>query len=454
MEAVADTLEYAQRSRRATLGRTDRPWLRIGLETLFGLAVIAATGWAVWYQDGDASLIVYTTWCVVLVEAARHGPLPGLILAMLVCAGETLVLLTQTVDESALTYGGLLLPSMAGVALTIATGEFAQVWRQRNARALAQVRDLTALLQVERAHLASAADSIGVIERRIAEQPITAGMLHETAQRLESLDTPEILQATVELLVRCLPADSATVYLLENGRLVAAAHQPVDEPAADPAMVAEHELVRRVLSSGNVWTIHDVLPDHPPEMSMLMAAPLRGSDGAIIGVVTVEQMPFLSFTLSTIGVFEDVSRWASRRLAQAVGWQQQSAEVGAVLPFPQTTRRLWQEIERGRRFQRPLSLLVLRIDRLQPLIAEQIRRSLRQTDGLGQHARPGCLVCVLPETSAFEADVVGQRLLRTIQAGGHPAQVAYGLATLDDRNASTIGLLDEADGRLSPATGG
>jgi hypothetical protein len=464
MEAVAETLEYAPRQRGATVERTDRPWLRIGLETLVGLALIALTGWAVWYQDGDLWPIVYTTWCVVLVEAARHGPLPGVILAMLVCAGEGLVLVVQPVDESAFAYGGLLLPSLAGVALTVAVGEFAQAQRQRNAQALAHVRELTATLHAERAHLAGTADTIASIEKDIAEQPITVATLHPAAQRLESLDTGEIVQALVEMLVRCLPADAATVYLLEQGRLVAAAHLPMEEAAPDPAIVVDDAVVRRVLSTGNASNIHESFSasEQAVEQSgarhILMAAPLLGPDQAILGIVTVEKMAFLSFNPASIAAFEVVSRWASRRLSQAAGWLTSNVTVDSstAVSVPATLRRIWQEIDRARRYQQPLSLVVLHVDSSggsPGRVADQIRGSLRDVDELGQHQRPGCFVCVLPETSAAQAHSVGRRLSRLIGGGRRPEPVTYGVATLSGRNGSATSLLDEADAAASPDEG-
>jgi hypothetical protein len=449
MEAVAETLEYTRRQRGATVERTGRPWLRIGLETLVGLALIALTAWAVWYQDGDLSLIVYTTWCVVLVEAARHGPLPGVILAMLVCAGEALVLVTQTVDESTFANARLLLlPSLAGVALTVVVGEFAQVQRQRNARALAHARDLAATLHAERAHLASTADTIANIEKNIAEQPITVATLDSAAQRLESLDTGEIVQALVEMLVRCLPADAATAYLLDHGRLIAAAHLPLEEAAPDPATLADNVLVQHVLSTGKASNIHDVLADLPDAKHVLMAAPLIGSGEAVIGVVTVEKMAFSSFNPTSIATFELVCQWASRRLSQAAGWL--ASDVAATL------RRIWQEIDRARRYQHPLSLVVLHVDRSagsKEHVAAQIRSSLRDVDALGQHQRPGCFVCVLPETSAAQAHSVGKRLARMVRGAGQAKLVSYSVATLSERNGSAASLLDEAVAAISPDDG-
>jgi hypothetical protein len=448
MEAVADTLEYAPRKQGATVGRTDRPWLRIGLETLVGLALIAATGWAVWYQDGDLSLIAYTTWCVVLVEAARHGPLPGVVLALMVCAGEGLVLGTQTVDESAFAYGGLLVPSLAGVALTIAAGELAQAQRRRSARALARVRDLTEMLHAERARLARTSDIVADIEKQIAEQPITVGTLHESAQRLESLDVSEIAQALVEMLVRCLPADSATVYWLDQGCLRAAAHLPMEEAAPDPVSVIDNALVQRVLSTGNASNIHDAPAD---DAKLLMAAPLHGADGAIIGIATVEKMPFVSFNSSSIAIFEVVSQWAARRLSQATVWREPPDE-SPYLSVPATLRRICQEIDRARRYRHPLSLVVLHVEcsvGSKGHVAEQIRKSLRDVDEVGRLQHPGSFVGVLPETSAAQAHAVGRRLVRTIHTGGQPELVAYGVATLNERNGLAASLLEEADAAAS-----
>jgi hypothetical protein len=431
-----------------------RLWLRVSLETLIGLAMVVVADWAISGQNQNLSFVTYVIWCVALVEAARHGPWVGLILATLVCLGEGLVLHAQMLYEPAPRNAGVTLAFVAAMGLTVAVGQVAEAQRRRQARQVVRLRDLTTVLKAESASLASTAESVTDLERRIAQQTITVGTLNEPALGLESVVPTEIPRALLEMLAQCLPASAASVYAFEHGQLIAQAHVPASGSAPDAQLVINHPLVQHVMSTGAAWNIRDALAARSfaavEAPLLLMAAPLKGPDDAIFGIVTVEHMPFLCFDASAERVLDMVAQWASRSLSHATVWHNVAAAAVsddvAVLTFPQTMRHLWYEIGRARRFDRPLAVVVLHVrehPEYQGRIAEQIRRSLRDIDTVGRHYLAGRFVCVLPQTSAAEAHLIGKQLVRGIRRNAVGA--SYGLATLDVRTDSTASLLAEAD---------
>jgi hypothetical protein len=336
--------------------------------------------------------------------------------------------------------------------LTLAVAQAARAQRRRRADTLIQVRDLGAVLQAVSARLRQVSELVADLEQRIAEQPVTLATLHGVAERLESEDSTEILQALVDMLALCLPADAVSVYTLERDLLVLRAHAPPLDAASDSGFVAGHPILRAILSSGRTWNIRDALVEDARGTSahprLLIAAPLEGPHGLRLGVVTVDDMAFSRFDASAVEVVELIASWASRGLRRAAlsgpGETASTPDQDIVLlSFAATMQRTWREIQRAIRYNHPLSVIVLCA---RPGTEVRLRRVLRATDIVGRHELPERVVCVLPETSSTQAHSVSERLAGAL---GEVAPAAYGVASLSDRTRSTAALLAAADAALS-----
>ena len=128
-----------------------------------------------------------------------------------------------------------------------------------------------------------------------------------------------------------------------------------------------------------------------------------------------------------------------------------------------------REFQRARRYQLPLSVMMVDIDEFKRVndtyghamgdqilqgVAECCRKELREVDVIGRYGGDE-FVAILPETVLSAACQVGERLRKSIaektlntKAGRITVTVSLGIAVLDDQHLSPESLLDRADQAL------
>ena len=134
--------------------------------------------------------------------------------------------------------------------------------------------------------------------------------------------------------------------------------------------------------------------------------------------------------------------------------------------------RAQQEFERSRRYQRPLSVLMLDVDhfkrindsyghetgdRVLRVLADACRAGLRQQDVIGRYGGEE-FVAALPETSAVVAQDTAERLRRAVEdlavnspQGPVKVTISIGVATLNAGTSSISALINAADRALYEA---
>jgi GGDEF domain-containing protein len=459
----------------------DRKWSALATVVAACLGVVAASliNLGRWYLGGDASLQPYFNWCGILFVATWGGLRGGLLVAALSIAAQSVMLATLP-GAGPLIYERIVPESIVSILIAVIAGEAWERRRKRETVFGAWSEQISEVVRDLETRNARAAEVIGELGRRVADQTLTVATLDKVARRLEVFDENEVLHALLDVLHLCLPAEAASVYLLRDGQLAPRVHIPPAQPAPSADQVMADPLVKQVLSTGKPRHVRDGPAEHgvdralPP--TVLMAAPLLSPTGAIAGLVTIERMPFLSLSASTARLFQIVVGWGARGLQNAALFEHTSARHGEDdaelgLSFPQTMRRVWHEIVRVQRYNHPLSMLVVRIDdsaRVPPeqalavrrLIARTLTSALRPTDVLGQHRLEDRFICLLPETSSGAAKAVAARIVQATRAladqpavGGRHIAITCGSASLSYDTSSAAGLLaaaDEAVNVLSP----
>ena len=135
-------------------------------------------------------------------------------------------------------------------------------------------------------------------------------------------------------------------------------------------------------------------------------------------------------------------------------------------------QRAESEFERSRRYQRPLSVLMMDVDhfkevndshghevgdRVLRVLADECRRTLRQQDVLGRYGGEE-FMAFLPETAATVAIEVAERLRKSVESLRVPVErnsiritLSIGIATLDEKDRDISALIISADQALYEA---
>ncbi|HXM38376.1 MAG TPA: GGDEF domain-containing protein [Gemmatimonadales bacterium] len=192
-------------------------------------------------------------------------------------------------------------------------------------------------------------------------------------------------------------------------------------------------------------------------MALRMAVELEQQPGISVGISLLNQMSF--------AVVAGVAMLAYRRLRRS---QEELARLATqdqltnVLNARAFADRLTQELERNRRYPRPLALLYLDLDNFKVindshghqtgdavlrLVADAMRSSVRQADVVGRLGGDEFAV-LMPETDAQLADAAAKRLaagLRNVFKGTPSVTASIGVVSCTATDANTDDLLRRAD---------
>ncbi|HEX9610549.1 MAG TPA: GGDEF domain-containing protein [Gemmatimonadales bacterium] len=195
-----------------------------------------------------------------------------------------------------------------------------------------------------------------------------------------------------------------------------------------------------------------------------------GAMGLRLATELEQQSPetSLSFSLFNQLSFAVVAGVAIFAFAHVRGTQLQLRELATrdalthVLNAKSFGERLAQELERNRRYARPLAVLYLDLDNFKAvndthghqtgdavlrLVADAIRRAVRQPDIVGRMGGDEFAV-LMPETDPAEADAVAQRLAQNIATAfrGSPTVTAsIGVVACTDTKVDSDDVLRSAD---------
>jgi diguanylate cyclase (GGDEF)-like protein len=284
-----------------------------------------------------------------------------------------------------------------------------------------------------------------------------------------SLDLREVLEALVERGLRLGDADAVTVFVrnretseLTNYRVTAAARDELKHlPAPRP-----DGLTNSVARSGEAAFIGDAR-NHPlyadgayPDLRSIASLPLR-FEGEVVGVMNVgyirlhqfddEEIRLLSTLADAAAVTVNNATMHARILRLAV-----TDELTGLANRRRFLEVLRSEMHRARRYGRPLTLLMVDLDRLKQIndenghaagdamlrgVAHCMRSSVRDTD---MPARLGGdeFAVLLPETGGDAAVTIAER----IRAGVENFKVVMDSATV--RSTVSIGLVSRSPGDL------
>ncbi|HMA35738.1 MAG TPA: diguanylate cyclase [Chloroflexia bacterium] len=343
------------------------------------------------------------------------------------------------------------------------------------------IRDITARKQDEQEH----ERLVGALRKALARTQA----LYQTARSLiiiESLD--ELLQAVVNGAAAALPADAVTVVTFDL-----AAQQVTHVVNGGPGSTLVYDVLFPELEEGlSGWVLRERQATRSPggapdprespvvqrrraamNCGAIMVAPLIYRD-ALLGTITASNRPDeRDFTAEDLELLLALAHQAASAIANAQLFSQvQNLAMTDSLTGLYNRRGFLtlglREVERARRAEQGLAVLVLDIDHFKQIndtyghavgdqvlcaIGDRCRASIREIDVLGRIGGEE-LAIVLPAASRLTAFTAAERLRRAIaetplasSAGPIAATISIGVATAPAA-PDLARLLDEADHAL------
>jgi polysaccharide biosynthesis protein PelD len=400
------------------------------VEALLGVAIVSAAGLMVPGHWGLLTLYPHPLWIVVLGIAIRYGAPSGYVAGGLAAISQSLSLWLRPEARFQPIPAHALIQPFLFVVVGMVIGQAVRAQRQRLTETEAKFRHATETLRtLAEEHSTTHAVKVE-LEKQIISQPDTVTTLYEVAKKLETLQAEALYPALLGLIQRFMAAEACAYYGVEGTkvqRIDSLPQQPADRPVA---LRAPQGLLAQAISERRVVSVRDRLLALGPEAlghePVLIAGPLVGGDGAVVGAIAVERLPFMRLTPTTIRLFSLILDWGSTALQNATLYAESragtmtDAETG-IYTGAHMLRLVRQESRRSDRYRLPLAIVTLQFDRYEAIppaaraalsraVVAIARRDLRAVDILGHHSTPGMFVLVLPMTDARAAQVAVARI--------------------------------------------
>lgn len=448
-------------------------------ETLIGLAVLVAVNMAFLNNSiAFQNIHPHPYWIVILLIASRYGTLQGVIAGGL--AAVTFIALGSTsghIDFShdAFPHGAFKYPFLFLLVGGV-LGEIRSNYKKKYQRLEKKHNELREdLHDLETLHGAMT-ESKEELEKRIAFQSSTTLNLIERFNSMQTLELDELYVKCLKLLEEHLNVTSSSIYLIQNNRLELFARRSKTEDSTLPDSVElTYGMMGEVVTGKKVVTINR---SNGVEMSqfdrsdLIMSAPIKRKDDAILGVINIESIPFFDFTTNTVRIFEMLSHWISSLVDKAIQFKKLkdrniADEITGAYNYFYFEKRLTYEVARAKRFNTALSLVLLQVQKFNEMDEGERRNVLlvlnglfknilRQTDIISKYRDDDIFAIILPCQTSAAAEKIMKRLMGEItdfqvkpfEGRDEVLSLKYGLSSLQIKEGSHETLVQTAEERL------
>jgi len=301
------------------------PWVVQWLETIAITFLVLAGGY---YFNGKDPFLVTARfpwlWFAPILAALRYGMGPGL------ASVSIIALLMFLADRTGvLPYPFPLDHMLGGLLLTMICGQFGSVWRKRLKRAdMLSEHALERAQQISRAYFMVRV-SHDRLEQNLISKPLTLRQamvdMRLFLMRHGGEIDGEVAGELLSLLSHYCSLDSASIYLVEDGRL---SSTPVASIGKGAPYEPEDLLLRAAMESDG--TAYQSVEKMSVEQhsSYLVASPMRSSSGDLLAVLLVSEMPFLALQRETLQILGVLLSYCVEHAAATV----KAAEILEVFP--------------------------------------------------------------------------------------------------------------------------
>jgi len=322
--------------------------------------------------------------------------------------------------------------------------------------------------------------------RKLNERLIELYILYQLTRQLSlSLNINELFERTMSLIQEMLHLDEYSIMLLnqDSGQLEIRASKGLSDEVvaktrikpgeglsgkvaalAEPVLVADLSLVNE----------HIYHPRSGYKKGSYLGVPLVAKDGRVLGVINFHNPEPASFDQQDLKLFEAVAEQISISLDNALTYQLTKEltnrdELTKLYNRRYFFERMEKEVERAKRYNRRLSLLMVDIDHFKNYndtyghlhgdellcqLACTIEKSLRKVDIISRYGGEEFLV-LLPETDKRSANRVGEKLRKAVEKhdfhhkipslGPGRATITIGISSFPADSTNSYDLLDLAD---------
>jgi len=322
--------------------------------------------------------------------------------------------------------------------------------------------------------------------RKLNERLIELYILYQLTRQLSlTLNLEEIFERAMSLLQEMLQLDEYSLMLFnpETGYLEIQASQGISDEVLTKARVKPGEgLSGKVAGRGKPILVADLsqskdyvyYPKSRYKKGSYLGIPLFARDGRLLGVMNFHHPEPGGFSEQDLKLYQAVSEQIAISLDNALAYQNTKEltnrdELTKLYNRRYFFERLEKEVERAKRYQRRLSLLMIDIDHFKNyndtfghLLGDEILKQLarllegrlRKVDVVARYGGEEFLV-LLPETEKRNALRVGEKLRKAVEKHNFHSQrpelgkgkitITVGVSSFPEDSESAYELLDLAD---------
>jgi len=321
-------------------------------------------------------------------------------------------------------------------------------------------------------------DSKTELEKRIAFQSGTLLNLIEHLNTMETLELDQLYPRCLELLEEHLNVTCSSIYLIQNNRLKLFTRRgKIEQSKLSAEEELTHGMMGEAVTSKRAITINQTSFNDQiaqfRKLDLMMCAPIKRKDGAVLGVINVERIPFFDFTANSVQIFETFCHWISNVVDKAYQFNQLkdrniADEITGAYNYLYLQKRLSYEVARAKRFNTSLTLVLLQVwkfsemndgERKKVLVVLNaiFKHILRQTDIIFKYRDDDTFAIILPcEVSVNVEKMMARLMAKIIERQFNPFQgsdevlrIKYAISSLQPSEGSYESLIETAEGRLN-----
>lgn len=265
------------------------------------------------------------------------------------------------------------------------------------------------------------------LETRIVGQEETVHSLYQATKSLETLDEKRFYEALTKLTIRFTGATKVTLYVVDypNDRIRCVARHGHGESTIDrKGFPLDHDIFDVVLNSNQLVTIKDISDSESifkvwdkSQHKAYVYVPISMAS-VIVGVLTIDDIPFLKLNISTIRILALIAELAVPALKNIIKYQdlQEMVKIDPITEIMKNESFITAagvEFKKSARYDLDYSILVIavaglldvesafghkaRIDSLKWL-SKKFQSVMRNVDLIGIGEKPGEFILALPFT--------------------------------------------------------